>query len=139
MSLRTLFTAALLLAAACGPDRGAGKEETAEGGTASPASGVSPAATEQPALLNPSEVGAALEARYPPALKDAGIGGTTVLAMRIDQTGRVTERSILTSSGRRELDDAALEIAGEMRFSPARAGGAAVPVRVEMPIQFQVR
>lgn len=89
-----------------------------------------------PELGNREEVGAALRDAYPPLLRGAGIGGTTNVWFLIDEEGQVLETRIQRSSGHEALDQAALRVAGSMRFSPARQRGEPVKVWVALPITF---
>jgi len=92
-----------------------------------------------PALANSAEVTRAINAFYPPALKAAGIGGTVLVAVTVDERGIVTERSVASSSGSRLLDEAALRVAERMRFVPATTGGMPVRARAVVPIVFSAR
>ena len=92
-----------------------------------------------PALLNAAEVRRALERNYPVALRDAGIGGKTMLWVYIDEAGKVVRAEVKESSGQRTLDDAALRVAPMMRFSPARIREAGVKVVVAVPVAFTAR
>jgi TonB family protein len=95
--------------------------------------------TVAPDLVNRTQVQAALQAAYPPLLRDAGIGGTARVWFFIDAEGTVQDTRIDQSSGHAAIDDAALEVASEMRFSPALNRDQPVPVWVAFPITFQVR
>jgi TonB family protein len=92
--------------------------------------------TKAPRLKNGVQVSDALERLYPPLLRDAGIGGTANVWFLIDDEGRVAKVQIRESSGREELDAAALEIARGMRFEPARNGDEPVTVWVALDITF---
>lgn len=95
--------------------------------------------TVAPDLKNRDEVGRALEREYPPLLRDAGIGGTVIIYLFIDEEGVVQNTKVNTSSGHTSLDDAALRVGNVMRFSPAMNRDKKVPVWVSLPITFQVR
>lgn len=95
--------------------------------------------TVAPDLVNRQAIGRALEAAYPPLLRDAGIGGTTRVWFLIDDSGRVQETRVESSSGHAEIDAAALEVASQMEFTPALNRDQPVPVWVAFPITFQVR
>jgi len=95
--------------------------------------------TVAPDLRNRDEVGRALEREYPPLLRDAGIGGTVVVYLFIDEEGTVQNTRVNTSSGHTSLDEAALRVGSVMRFSPAMNRDKKVPVWVSLPITFQVR
>jgi TonB family protein len=95
--------------------------------------------TQAPRLVNEEEVQKAMEANYPPLLKEAGIGGTVGVYMFVDTTGMVKDRRIKEGSGHQPLDDAALRVVGAYRFEPARNGDKKVAVWVSLPITFTVR
>lgn len=92
-----------------------------------------------PELKNRTQIARVLEDRYPPLLRDRGIGGQTVLWTFIDEEGNVIRALVKESSGHEALDETALEVVEMMRFSPAWNGGYRVPVWVAVPIRFQVR
>jgi TonB family protein len=92
--------------------------------------------TVKPELSNQAETRDALQRHYPPLLRDAGIGGTSVLWFLIDEEGAVVERSIAKASGYEALDAAALRVAETMRFTPARNRDERVLVWVQIPITF---
>jgi periplasmic protein TonB len=95
--------------------------------------------TLAPRLLNPDEVQRALERRYPRMLRDAGIGGSVVVQFFIDEDGNVLRRQLGATSGYTDLDEAALGVAGVMRFAPAMHRDRRVPVWVEIPVVFRIR
>ena len=76
---------------------------------------------------------------YPPLLRDAGIGGTVRVFFFINDQGIVEQVRIDQSSGHPALDEAAINVAGAYRFSPAQNGDDPVPVWVSFPVTFQVR
>jgi protein TonB len=92
--------------------------------------------TVRPELLNAPEVQRALVRAYPPLLRDAGIGGTTVIWFFIDETGAVVRTQISKSSGHDALDEVATKVADVMKFSPALNRDRKVKVWVEIPIVF---
>jgi|GEM_PF-447958 len=95
--------------------------------------------TVAPDLKNRDEVARALEREYPPLLRDAGIGGTVIMYLFIDEAGFVQNTRVNTSSGHTSLDEAAGRVGTIMRFSPAMNRDKKVPVWVSLPITFQVR
>ena len=95
--------------------------------------------TVKPELKNSSEVQRALEREYPPLLRDAGVGGTAVVWFFIDENGRVLDTQVAQSSGHASLDQAALDVAEIMEFTPALNRDQRVKVWVQFPITFQVR
>lgn len=92
--------------------------------------------TVRPRMLNPEEMDAALTREYPALLKDAGIGGTTIVYLFIDRAGEVADARVKEGSGHRGLDDAALKVARVARYSPALNGDEPVALWVETAISF---
>ena len=95
--------------------------------------------TVRPRLLNREAVQQILIKEYPQLLKDARIGGTTLVWFFIDEDGRVLETRVKESSGHEQLDRAALRVASAMEFSPALNRDRRVQVWVQFPVIFQVR
>jgi len=92
-----------------------------------------------PEVTNRTVVQRALEREYPPLLRDAGIGGTTIIHFFITEDGEVGNALIAEPSGHSAVDAAALRVATEFRFTPARLRDSAVPVWVQIPITFTTR
>lgn len=92
--------------------------------------------TRAPDLVNREEVARAVEAEYPPVLREAGIGGQVRVWLYIDETGAVTDLRLDESSGHQALDAAAMRVAGEMEFAPALNRDEPVAVWIAMPIAF---
>ncbi|HLE57765.1 MAG TPA: energy transducer TonB [Rhodothermia bacterium] len=95
--------------------------------------------TVAPRLLNADEVGRSLERNYPPLLRDAGIGGNVNVWFFIDEDGKVLKKQLAQSSGYPALDDAGLNVADLMRFSPAQNRDKKVQVWVSLPIKFSTK
>jgi TonB family protein len=93
-------------------------------------------AEERPALADPLEAAQLVAAHYPAALKREGISGTAKVRLVITREGTAAAARVSASSGNAELDSAALRVAERMRFRPARAGGAPIPVWVDFPVSF---
>lgn len=108
---------------------GGGTEELAKAPTFTPM-------TVRPELKNSSAVQAALVRNYPPLLRDAGIGGQATVWFFIDENGRVIKTQLSKPSGYTALDEAALDVAKIMQFSPAYNRDKKVPVWVEIPVVF---
>ncbi|MDE2980725.1 MAG: energy transducer TonB [Gemmatimonadota bacterium] len=95
--------------------------------------------TVKPDYTNGAEVMRALEREYPPLLRDAGIGGTTLVWFFIDEQGIVRNQQVQESSGHTALDEAALRVAPVFKFTPALNRDKAVPVWVQLPITFTTK
>lgn len=94
--------------------------------------------TVAPELQNGQEVSRALAEHYPPMLRDAGIGATVNVWLFIDENGVVQKTQINESSGYDAFDEAALEVARIMRFSPAYNRDEKARVWVALDITFSV-
>jgi protein TonB len=92
--------------------------------------------TVAPRLLNPRRAQRIVAQKYPPIMKQAGIGGTTRLWAFIDAAGEVRRCVVRESSGYEELDEAAVEAMMEFEFEPALHFDKRVPVWIDMPIKF---
>ena len=92
--------------------------------------------TTAPRLANRWNVKRALEDKYPAALRDKGIGGTTVLYLFVNTDGTVSEAIVKTSSGHPSLDWAAVQAAKSARFLPASNEGLPVGIWIEMEMPF---
>ena len=95
--------------------------------------------TIAPVLRNRTEVGRALTREYPQLLRDAGVGGSCEVWIRISEAGAVQDVQVNQSSGHPALDAAALRVGQTMTFSPAMNRDKQVPVWVSIPITFQVQ
>ncbi|NIR46095.1 MAG: energy transducer TonB [Gemmatimonadetes bacterium] len=92
----------------------------------------------RPELKNSREIQRLLDRLYPKMLKDAGIGGTVQVYVFIDTEGNVQNAQVNESSGYEALDQAALEAAYQLRFSPALNRDKKVPVWISQNITFSV-
>ncbi|MHB0947807.1 MAG: energy transducer TonB [Gemmatimonadaceae bacterium] len=89
---------------------------------------------EVPALLN-----AELPFRYPAELYLRRVQGNVTLQLYVDSTGRVVPDStrVEEPSGYAGLDSAAVRGARELRFAPAKRGGAPMAVGILFPVYFR--
>lgn len=71
------------------------------------------------------------------ALKDKA-EGLVETKLYIDKLGAVSKVEITQSSGRQDLDNAALEAARQYKFTPAKLNGAAVNSWVSVPFDFRM-
>jgi TonB family protein len=92
--------------------------------------------TEPPVVLNEAEVASAIEAYFPPLLRDAGITGAVRLWFHVSERGELLGIRVAKGSGHQALDEAALKVGEIIRFAPAKNRGQAVTVWVDMPIVF---
>lgn len=90
-----------------------------------------------PELQNPGETSRRLRELYPDSLHRAGIGGTVILEIYVDRSGRVERSRVAESSGHEALDRAAREVAGGMEFSPALNRDQPRAVWIRQRIRFE--
>jgi protein TonB len=95
--------------------------------------------TVSPELKNRDAVARALERNYPALLRDAGVGGSVLVWLLIDEQGKVMRVQVKEPSEYEALDAAALKVAQTMEFTPALNRDKAVKVWVSIPIRFAVR
>ncbi len=92
---------------------------------------------QDPVVANAEEVRRLLLDRYPPQLRDDGVGGSVTLWLFVDETGSVTQVRVQESSSVEALDRAAEEVAREMEFRPARSGDRPIGVWVQQNLTFR--
>jgi TonB family protein len=109
-------------------------------GTAQQAMAVSAgeAVSRPPELLNLSEIVAALNSRYPPALMRNRISGRPVLQLEIDTTGRVKKAQVKYAGGHHLFAEAARKVASQMQFSPGMQAGRPARMTINFPVRFRV-
>ena len=89
--------------------------------------------------MNPEEIRALLQRDYPAALREARVEGKVIIWAYVDIEGRVGTARVQQSSGFAAMDRAALDVAREMRFSPALNRDKKTPVWVQQSIVFQTK
>lgn len=75
---------------------------------------------------------------YPLPLWDEGVEGTTVLRVRVTETGVVDSTMVLESSGHEAFDSAAVHGGRRLRFEPAVRDGERVVVWAHVPVRFSL-
>lgn len=94
-------------------------------------------AEEKPQLQNASEVQRLLQRLYPPLLRDAGITGQVQMKFVVNASGRVEATSVsVVNASHDQFGEASTKVVEKMRFKPAKVGGRAVPVLVQIPISW---
>lgn len=91
------------------------------------------------AVLAPGSVPVAISKpapRYPSDALRNGETGKVVVRIEVGADGEPTAVSVVTRSGSRSLDRAAVQAAKRWRFRPAQQNGRAVAGAVEVPIAF---
>jgi periplasmic protein TonB len=93
--------------------------------------------TDLPRMLNRDELLRNIRRFYPEAERRAGREGQVTLDVRIARDGTVTGADVALSGGA-AFDEAAKKVLREARFSPARVGAEAVPVKIRQTIAFRL-
>lgn len=75
---------------------------------------------------------------YPPLATRRGWEGTTVLRVHVLANGKASEIQVQTSSGREQLDNAAIQAVKRWTFVPSKQGGQAVDGWVSVPLEFKL-
>ena len=77
---------------------------------------------------------------YPALSQRMGEQGTTLMKVNIDTTGKVTEVTIVTSSGSTRLDTAAVEyVKANWRWQPPTQGGKPVSATTEVSVKWDLK
>jgi len=95
------------------------------------------ASSTSPALTPPKLVKAAQPA-YPPAKLESGVNASVALVLTLDETGKVTDVAVASSAGE-DFDQAAIEAARQLEFTPAERDGQPVPAKIPFRIQFEAQ
>ncbi len=77
--------------------------------------------------------------KYPEIAQEAGIEGTVVVQVFVDDKGRVKETVILKGIPNTGLDEAASDAIRDVRFRPARQRERAVGVWISIPVNFRLK
>ena len=92
----------------------------------------------EPRLENRAEFQKLLQRFYPPALREAGIGGTVTVWVYVSTSGEVERAVVKEGSGYEVLDAAALKVARRMLFEPALNRSEPIGVWAAQRIRFRV-
>ena len=77
--------------------------------------------------------------KYPEIAQEAGIEGTVVVQVFVDEKGRVKDTVILKGIPNTGLDEAATEAIRNVRFRPAKQRERAVGVCISIPVNFRLK
>jgi len=80
-----------------------------------------------------------IKPKYPEIAQEAGIEGTVVVQVFVDERGRVKETVILKGIPNTGLDEAATQAIRLVRFKPARQRERAVGVWISIPVNFRLK
>lgn len=104
--------------------------------TVNPASGGPRLGLDEGPFRPPAPQGEADVFEFPLEAWRDGVGDTTVLRILISEAGTVDSVQVLSSSGHRALDSAAVVNARRLRLRPARHGGEEIPVWGRLPVIY---
>lgn len=76
---------------------------------------------------------------YPIGLWDEGVEGTTLVRLRVTDTGVVDSVEVMESAGHPGLDSAAVAGARQLRFEPGRRDGKRIRMWATLPVRFSKR
>jgi protein TonB len=76
---------------------------------------------------------------YPAAARQRGLSGTVLVEIVLQPSGQIERVSLLASSSHEALDRGALDTVRAMRPLPFPPGLPHRPLRVELPIVFELR
>lgn len=93
----------------------------------------------EPRLTNGRSISRILEQRYPSMLREAGISGSVVLYIFVNERGEPEKSQVQQSSGYAQFDAAAAQVADRMEFSPAMNRDKPVGVWILQRIDFNTR
>lgn len=93
---------------------------------------------ELPPLVEEPVLTGFVEATYPEEAVAAGLEGSVILLLEIDEAGRVSHAEVLVSLSE-DLDEAALSAARQLVFSPAEDAEGPVPVALEFEYGFSLQ
>lgn len=90
-----------------------------------------------PRMQNPAEVQRRLRTAVPESERHQNRMTRCVLWVFVDETGTVRNARVEASSGSETFDEAALEVAREMRFAPATSAGSPVAMWVQQTLSIR--
>ena len=76
--------------------------------------------------------------RYPEAARKTGVQGRVLVRFVVNKQGSVEDAVVVKSVGD-ELDEEALRVVQEIKFTPGMEGGNRVAVRMTLPISFKLK
>ncbi len=91
--------------------------------------------TPTPELVQIPKIQTFVDAAYPPAAKAAGLEATVGLVIEIDEAGKVLQAKVTRPAGH-GFDEAALEAARKLLFTPAMGPEGPIAVAIEFDYRF---
>jgi TonB family protein len=89
-------------------------------------------------VFTPPRLMEKVEAPYPEEAARAGLQGSVMLELIVDERGQVADAKVLVSAGH-GFDEAALQAVRQFRFQPGLADGKPVPVKVTYRYAFVLK
>lgn len=89
-------------------------------------------------LANREEIVEAIRIRYPKVARDADIAAEVEVWVQIDATGSVLEAALERSTCLREVDQAAYDVAWELRFVPTQEDGGSIAGWTTVKLRFNL-
>jgi len=84
--------------------------------------------------------GVTIQADYPHGARRRGEEGTVLLRLEIDENGKVTSATVVSSPGFKDLEASAVKAALQARFKPAESdAGRPVASSVLLPLTFRLK
>ncbi len=80
-----------------------------------------------------------IDPEYPEIAQEAGIEGTVIIQVFVDEKGRVKETIVLKGIPNTGLDEAAIEAIRKTRFKPAKQRERPVGVWISIPVNFKLQ
>ena len=77
--------------------------------------------------------------RYPETARRRSLAGTAHLEITVEPSGRITDVTVVRSSSHAALDDAALDGVRALRRVPFPSDVRPRPLRVRLPVVFELR
>ncbi|WP_312562040.1 energy transducer TonB [Anaerospora sp.] len=112
-----------------GSGSGSGSGAGSGGGTGSGTKG----------LISPPRILQKVEPRYPESVRRDGVEGSVTVKMEIMENGKPSNVWVVGSSGRNELDEAAVKAVERWRFVPARDSANGQPVVCITTVEVKFR
>ena len=92
---------------------------------------------ERSVVENRDEVKRAIRSQYPDRLREAGVGGVAHVLVHVESDGTVSDALVQSSAGRTALDEAAVDVARQIRFAPRDGQGQLGDFWLIVPIRFR--
>ncbi len=116
------------------------QERGVEGAARSAVASRTPDSVPGESIVRPARPKGGYQVRpvYPESARRAGIQGTTLLRIRIEADGHVSDVSVQRSAGHQSLDEAAADAVRRWRFDPAVNSSGPVSMWAVVPVEFRI-